>query len=79
MAVHGVHQRSPLVEEAEEAMILYAYGGVPLDPPARSLADAERRWREALAAGDRRAAAFQQQRARKAKAFGQALVRSRGP
>lgn len=61
------------------AVNLHVYGGVPLNPPASSFAEAETRWRAALAAGDARAVAFQQWRARKAKAFGRALVRSRGP
>lgn len=61
------------------SIILYAYGGVPLNPPASSLAEAELRWREALAAGDARAVAFQRERDRKSKAFSQAMVRSRGP
>lgn len=54
-------------------MVIYAYGGVPLEPPASSLAEAERRWREALAAGDRRAVAFQLKREQKAKAFSHAV------
>lgn len=60
------------------SLVLYAYGGVPLDPPAQSLAEADRRWREALAAGDARAVAFQRGRERKSKAFAHSQGRSRG-
>lgn len=54
-------------------MILRTYGGVTLEPPATSIAEAERRWRQALAAGDQQAAAFQLKREKKAKAFSHAV------
>lgn len=57
-------------------MILHTYGGIDLTPPATSIAEAERRWRQALGTGDQRAAAFQLARQKKARAFSLALART---
>jgi hypothetical protein len=53
------------------------YGGVPLDPPASSLAEAEQRWQQALHARDPAAMASQRARQRKAKAFAMAAAATR--
>jgi hypothetical protein len=59
------------------ASSIYVYGGVPMNPPATSFEEAERRYRAALQAGDARAIAFQKDRQRRAKAFSMAAMATR--